>query len=133
MGASLAYIGAMKPAHLTKLITCGYCGARSTLPVAAKRQALVCHGCGAPIETIEILQPALEKRKKSKKRRKTAKPAQPHPACDASTYRAKDHPARRKKAKPKKRRSLFRGLGDVFEDVFDDVFDDLEDLLDVFD
>jgi len=116
----------MKASHPTKLITCCYCGARSTLPGrTARRDVLVCHGCGAPITRIEKLQPALEKAKardKSRDMARAGKPAIPHPACTAAEYRAKDHPARRRKAK---RRPLFRRLAkalDVDLDL-DDVFD----------
>ena len=120
-----------KASHPTKIVTCCYCSARSTLPVG-QRQLLVCHGCGAPIEKIESLQPDAEKRRKPAP---GPKPAIPHPAEPRGKHKAKDRPQRRKKGKYRKRGAWYRfrkALGD-WDDLFDFDLDldlDLDDLLD---
>jgi hypothetical protein len=103
--------------HRLKIVTCCYCGARSTLrPEGGQR--LVCHGCGAPIRRIEALaaKPMPRPGKASGR-----KPATPHPAERPGDHLAKDRPARRKKGK-RKRGGLLHRLGKTFDDL-DDIFD----------
>ena len=109
-----------KPSHPIKLVTCCYCGARSTL-VLAPGERLLCHGCGAPINHIAPLQPDVEKRRK---KRSGPKPAIPHPAERGREHLPKDRPVRRKKGKRKKR-SIWYHIGEAF--------DDFDDILDIFD
>lgn len=109
-----------------RVITCCYCGARSTL--SSKRATrLVCHGCGAAIRKIETLQPDFERMKKRTDRRK---PAIPHRAERPHDHLAKDRPVRRKKGK-RKQRSVWSRLSDQVDDIFD--LDDLFDIEDWFD
>ena len=107
-----------KASHPMKIITCCYCGARSTLS-AAPGTRLFCHGCGAAITRLESIQADIEKHKKSKKGGK--KPAIPHNAERDYEHLAKDRPARRKKGKRKKR-SMWHHIGEAFDDL-DDIFD----------
>ena len=100
-----------------RITTCCYCGARSTLPPSARRERLVCHGCGAPIRVIEALGPATGARESGRN------PAIPHPAEPRGAHLPKDRPVRRKKGKT--RPGLMRRLGRAF--------DDLDDLFDIFD
>jgi hypothetical protein len=113
----------MKASHPTRILTCCYCGARSTL-AAGRRAALVCHGCGAPISRIEELQPAIER---LPRRPAQAKPAIPHPADRHGGHKPHDRPARRRKGKRRKGGFWYglRRLADRADDLFD-----LDDLLD---
>ena len=109
----------IKSSHPLRVITCCYCGARSTLP-PKQATRLVCHGCGAAISRIEELHPGLERQKKSHSH---AKPAAPHAAERPGAHAEKDRPARRKKGKHKKRqKSIWHRLTDAVDD-FDDIFD----------
>ena len=110
----------MKSSHLIRVVTCCYCGARSTLGKDRGRN-LTCHGCGAGITRIEAIQPVLERAGKSEERKK--KPAVPHPAEGERRHKAKDRPARRKKGKRK------RGMWYQVREAFDDI----DDLFDIFD
>ena len=125
------YLAAMKASHPTRILTCCYCGARSTLPREG-HAALVCHGCGAAITKIETLQPAIER---LPKRKDSGRPATPHPADKPDGHKPHDRPARRRKGKRRKdshdayrpqkrkrRKSLWSRLEDQFEDVLD-IFD----------
>ncbi|MEM9139798.1 MAG: hypothetical protein AAGB15_08185 [Pseudomonadota bacterium] len=108
----------IKKSHAIKMVTCCYCGARSTLPTD-RAQRLVCHGCGAAMKKIEALQPTFEKQKSSKTH---AKPAAPHPAeREGRRLKDKDRPARRKKGK-KRQVTIWHRLRDAVDDL-DDVFD----------
>ena len=110
--------------HGLKVVTCCYCGARSTLR-AEGGQRLVCHGCGAPLSRVEALSPkASPKRKPHPGADSGPKPATPHPAERRREHHWKDRPARRKKGKRRKGGLLHR-LGKAF--------DDLEDIFDLFD
>lgn len=111
----------MKASHPTRILTCCYCGARSTLPRRGGA-ALVCHGCGAPVRRIEKLQPALER---LPRRNDARRPAIPHPADHADGHKSKDRPARRRKGKHRKGKRR-KGFWSRFEDR-------AEDLLDIFD
>ena len=113
-----------KPSHPFRIVTCCYCGARSTLG-REKPRHLVCHGCGAPVRKIETLQPQIEKLPKSPKRKK---PAVPHQAEKHGKHLDKDRPSRRKKGK-RRYRPLWSRLADAFDD-FDDVFEDIVDIFD---
>lgn len=112
----------MKSSHPLRIVTCCYCGARSTLPAKLKRkERLVCSGCGAAIERIEAIQPVLERARRSGDR---AKPAAPHPAERPGDHLPKDRPARRRKGK--RRRSMWYNIREAFddiEDLVDDIFD----------
>lgn len=109
-----------------RVVTCCYCGARSTL--SAKRPTrLVCHGCGAAIRKIETLQPDLER---LRKRPAGRKPAIPHRAERPHDHLPKDRPIRRKKGK-RRQRSVWSRLSDQVDDIFD--LDDLFDIEDWFD
>ena len=109
----------IKSSHPLRVITCCYCGARSTLP-GKERHRLVCHGCGAAITRIEDLHPGLERQKKSHKHHK---PATPHRAERPGEHSDKDRPSRRRKGKYKKRqKSIWHRLSDAVDD-FDDIFD----------
>ena len=111
----------MKASHPTRVLTCCYCGARSTLP-PGKARALVCHGCGAPIRRIAELQPEIER---LPKRPGTRRPAIPHPADRRhGGHSDKDRPARRRKGKRRKGGFWYqlKRLGDEAEDLFD-IFD----------
>ncbi len=112
----------MKPSHAMRIITCCYCGARSTLE-RSKERDLVCHGCGASIQKLEGLQPVLERIHKtpgdSEKRKK---PSIPHHAEKPRKHLEKDRPARRKKGKRKKKRSMWYHVREAFDDL-DDIFD----------
>jgi hypothetical protein len=120
MPAGPAYLRAM-PSHL-RIITCCYCGARSTLGPEGGRR-LVCHGCGAPIRKIEMLAPKpMPRRGPGTDTRR--KPAIPHPAEAPGHHLPKDRPVRRKKGKRRRGGLLHR----LAEGV-----DDLEDLFDLFD
>lgn len=108
-----------KKTHRTKIVTCCYCGGRSTFPLE-RRHALVCHACGAPIRQIEALEVSGER-----KAPRTKKHAIAHPAERPGTHLAKDRPARRKKGK-RKRRSIWYHVHEAFdevEDIFEDIFD----------
>ena len=113
-------MAAMKPSHPTRILTCCYCGARSTLP-AGEARALVCHGCGAPIRRIAEIQPEIERLPRRKGARK---PAIPHPADRHGGHRPKDRPARRRKGKRRKGGFWYqlKRLGDEAEDLLD-IFD----------
>ncbi|MEM9781584.1 MAG: hypothetical protein AAF899_03815 [Pseudomonadota bacterium] len=106
-------------------MSCCYCGSRSILPVGTAR-ALVCHGCGAPITVVQLLETPID-RKKGK--RKGPKPAIPHGADRDDHRRPQDRPARRKKGKRRKTglddrlERFWDKLEDVVDDVFDDIFD----------
>lgn len=113
----------MKSSHLIRIVTCCYCGGRSTLEHSRGRN-LICHGCGASISRIEAIQPVLERAAKPKNRKK--KPAIPHPAEGDRKHLAKDRPARRKKGK--RRRGMWYHVREAFDDL-----DDLDDLFDIFD
>ena len=103
--------------HRLKIVTCCYCGARSTLrPEGGQR--LVCHGCGAPIERIEALAPKPMPHPGAASARK---PATPHAAERPGEHLPKDRPARRKKGK-RRRGGLLHRLGKTFDDL-DDIFD----------
>lgn len=104
-----------------KVVTCCYCGARSTLS-AEGGQRLVCHGCGAPLKRIEALSPKSMPRPGASA---GPKPARPHRAERPGEHHWKDRPARRKKGKRRKGGLLHR-LGKAFdelEDIVDDIFD----------
>ncbi|MEM9063194.1 MAG: hypothetical protein AAGD13_22260 [Pseudomonadota bacterium] len=105
----------MKSSHQIRLVTCCYCGARSTLE-RIKTSGLSCHGCGASIQKLEGVQPVLER--SGKKHRK--KPAVPHRAESEKGHLPKDRPARRKKGKRK--RSMWYHVREAFDDL-DDIFD----------
>lgn len=105
----------MKSTHPIRVVTCCYCGARSTIENSAKRN-LVCHGCGASIQRLESVQPVLER--SAKKHRK--KMAVPHPADSDHKRKEHDRPARRKKGKRKK--GMWYQVREAFDD-FDDFFD----------
>ena len=118
--------------HTIRIVTCCYCGARSTLR-AEGGQRLVCHGCGAPIKRIEAVAPKPMPRAGSAAGRNPAmpragangrKPATPHPAERPGEHLAKDRPARRKKGK-RRRGGLLHRLGKRL--------DDLDDILDLVD
>lgn len=113
---------AVKSSHPIKIVTCCYCGARSTLS-GKRAQRLVCHGCGAAIRRIETFQPALERRRKTHDH---AKPATPHPAERAGQHLDKDRPARRKKG-TRRRRSVWYYVSEAIDEL------DLDDIFDVFD
>ena len=107
----------MKASHPTRILTCCYCGARSTLP-DGKRSRLVCHGCGAAIRKIEKLQPIIERLPKRKEKGSDAKrPAIPHPADRHGGHKRHDRPAYRRKGK--RRKSVWKRLEDTFEDILD--------------
>lgn len=105
----------LKSSHLIRVVTCCYCGARSTLE-HGKGRKLVCHGCGAGMKRIEAIQPVLERAGKSKHK----KPAIPHPAEGDRKHLDKDRPARRKKGK--RRRGMWYQVREAFDDI-DDIFD----------
>ena len=109
----------MKPSHQIRLVTCCYCGARSTLE-RSKERDLVCNGCGASISRIEAVQPIMEKAKKKSGHKKAATP---HRAEKPREHLPKDRPARRRKGKRK--RSMWYYVREAF--------DDLDDIFDVFD
>lgn len=113
-----------KASHPFRVLTCCYCGARSSLG-REKTQRLVCHGCGAPIRLIETMQPTLEKRRKT---RPGVKPAIPHRAERPSDHLDKDRPARRRKGKRRKRSVWYH-----VAEAFDDWDDWVEDIVDIFD
>ncbi|MEL6336227.1 MAG: hypothetical protein AAFQ88_06220 [Pseudomonadota bacterium] len=103
-----------------RLLTCCFCGARSILPAGrTERARLVCHGCGAPISAIEVLEPS-GKRKKSKK----GAPV-PHPAERRGHHLDKDRSVRRKKGKRRK-----MGWDDRLERFWDKLEDAVEDIFD---
>ncbi|MEM7684881.1 MAG: hypothetical protein AAF293_08640 [Pseudomonadota bacterium] len=108
----------MKSSHKIRVVTCCYCGARSTLEQTRTRN-LICHGCGASIQRLEGVQPVLER--SEKKHRK--KPAVPHPAESEKRHLPKDRPVRRRKGK--RRRGMWYHVREAF--------DDLDDIFDVFD
>lgn len=110
----------MKASHQIRVLTCCYCGARSTLPRDASR-ALVCHGCGAPIRRIEKIQPELERMARGAT---SGRPAHPHPADRHDGHRPQDRPARRRKGKYKK---------SGFWDRLRRIADDADDIFDIFD
>jgi hypothetical protein len=119
-----------KPDHTLRIVTCCYCGARSTLaPEGGQR--LVCHGCGAPIRRIEAVAAKPMPRAGAAR---GAKPATPHPAerkADGlgdgrGEHLAKDRPVRRKKGK-RKRGGLLHRIAKTFDDL------DLDDIFDLFD
>ncbi len=115
----------MKRAHPFKILTCCYCAARSSLGRGEVKR-LVCHGCGAPLSRVDIVQPILERKKK--KKRDGAKPAIPHRAERPQQHLDKDRPVRRRKGK-RRRRSVWYHVAEAFDD-----WDDwLEDIVDVFD
>ena len=116
----------MKAAHAFKVMTCCYCGARSSIGLG-KTARLVCHGCGAPISRIETVQPILERQKKGKRRTKV-KPSIPHRAERPHQHLDKDRPARRRKGK-RKRRSVWYHVAEAFDD-WDDWFEDIVDFFD---
>ena len=110
-----------RPHHPLRVITCCYCGARSTLRREGGER-LVCHGCGAPVRRIEAV---LSKPKPRPGASAGPKPATPHRAEKPGEHHWKDRPARRKKGK-RKRGGLLHRLGralDDVEDIFDDIFD----------
>ena len=120
-GLLTAYLGDMtKSSHPLRVISCCYCGARSTLK-PEPGQRLLCHGCGAPITKLEPLQASMERKRK---KRGTPKPAIPHHAEGCGGHLAKDRPQRRKKGKRRKR-SIWYHIGEAF--------DDFDDILDIFD
>lgn len=102
-----------------RIAACCYCGSRSILPAAARRERLVCHGCGAPIRVIEAMPPAAAPHEAPRGQR----PAIPHPAEAPGAHAPKDRPVRRKKGRH--RPGLLARLGRSF--------DDLDDILDIFD
>ena len=104
---------------MIRIVTCCYCGARSTLERSRDRD-LVCNGCGASVNRIEAIQPSLER---SKKRKTDKKNATPHRAEKPRQHLPKDRPVRRKKGKRK--RSMWYHIREAF--------DDLDDIFDVFD
>lgn len=106
-----------RSSHVFKILTCCYCGARSTL-AGSRSGRLVCHGCGAPAENLEKIQCVLEKRRKKSDHPKAAVP---HPAERAGAHLDKDRPARRKKGKRKKR-SVWYHVAEALDD-WDDIFD----------
>lgn len=109
----------MKASHPTRILTCCYCGARSTLPRQG-RTKLVCHGCGAAIRRIESLQPVMERQPR---RPDSKRPAVPHPADRperSGGHKPHDRPARRRKGK--RRKSIWKRLEDQVEDLLD-IFD----------
>lgn len=110
-----------RPPEPYRLARCCYCGARSTLPPAGSRKALVCHGCGAPILVIEALGPAAHRERPGRSR-----PPIPHPAERRGQHLPKDRPVRRRKGKA--RPGLFARLSRMFDEL-----DDLDDILDLFD
>ena len=107
-----------KKTHPMKIVTCCYCGARSTL-ATRPGERLLCHGCGAAITKLEAFQPDIERHKKSRKDGR--KPAIPHHAERENGHLPKDRPARRKKGK-RKQRSVWHFVGEAFDDI-DDIFD----------
>lgn len=112
----------IKPSHQLRVLTCCYCGARSTLGMRTSER-LVCHGCGAPIRKIAAVQPALERKRKKGDH---AKPAIPHHAEGKREHLDKDRPARRRKGKRKsKSRSVWYHISEAL--------DDWDDVLDIFD
>jgi hypothetical protein len=122
------YLPNMKSSHPIRVLTCCYCGARSTMP-ATPGTALLCHGCGAPLGLSRDLQPALER---LPRRPGARRPAIPHPADRPGGHAAADRPARRRKGK--RRKSLWQRLGGRVEDIAEDWAEDLADnLLDLFD
>ena len=118
----------MKSAHPIRVLTCCYCGARSTLG-REKARRLVCHGCGAPVRYIRDVQPVLERKRKAKSGGKPGcKPAIPHKADRSEGHLDKDRPARRRKGK-RRRRSVWYHVSEAFDD-----WDDwIEDVVDFFD
>ena len=114
----------MKPSHAFRVVTCCYCGARSTLG-REKAHRLICHGCGAPVRKIETIQPQIERLAKQGRK---AKPAIPHRAERPGKHLDKDRPSRRRKGK-RRYRPIWSRLADAFDD-WDDVF---EDMIDIFD
>jgi hypothetical protein len=116
MPSGRAYVLAM-PNGTIRIVTCCYCGARSTLGAEGGRR-LVCHGCGAPIRRIETLAPKAVSRAGASAGRKRAIP---HPAEAPGRHLPKDRPARRKRGK-RRRGGLLHRLGKTFDDL-DDIFD----------
>ncbi|MEM6945033.1 MAG: hypothetical protein AAF565_14905 [Pseudomonadota bacterium] len=108
-----------RPDPHRRIITCCYCSSRSILPREGATR-LVCHGCGAPIRVIEMLEAAPEKRKRKHKK----KPAVPHPALERGDHKRKDMALRRRKGK--RRKSLI----DRLEDLIEDAWDEIEDIFD---
>ena len=113
----------MKSSHPVRVVTCCYCGARSTLEHSRGRN-LVCHGCGASIQKLESVQPVLERSAKKHKK----KHAVPHPAEGKRKHLPKDRPAHRKKGKRKKDKRD-RGMWYHVREAFDD----MDDFFDIFD
>ncbi|MEM7746283.1 MAG: hypothetical protein AAF409_21530, partial [Pseudomonadota bacterium] len=112
-----AYVPPMsKTSFRTKIVTCCYCGGRSTL-AAGTSAALVCHACGAPISRIK----ALEIRGERLDKKRSKKHAMAHPAERRGAHLPKDRPVRRKKGK-RKSRSFWYHVREAFDDV-DDLFD----------
>ena len=112
----------MKPSHQIKVVTCCYCGARSTLE-QTKTRNLICHGCGASIQKLEAVQPVLERMHKARNPDdRPKKQALPHRAEGDHRHLDKDRPARRKKGKYKKKRSMWYHVAEAFDDL-DDIFD----------
>ena len=112
----------MKSSHAVRIVTCCYCGARSTLE-RSKERDLVCHGCGASIQNLEGVQPILERtRKTSDSSSERKKQPIPHRAERPRQHLDKDRPARRKKGKRKKKRSMWYHVREAFDDL-DDIFD----------
>ena len=112
----------MKSSHAVRIVTCCYCGARSTLE-RSKNRDLVCHGCGASIQKLEDVQPMLEKMHKARNPDdRPKKQSIPHRAERPNQHLDKDRPARRKKGKYKKKRSMWYHIAEAFDDI-DDIFD----------
>ncbi len=112
----------MKSSHAVRIITCCYCGARSTLK-RSKERDLVCHGCGAPIQKLEGLQPILERMPKTSGAAESRKKQPiPHRAERPHQHLDKDRPSRRKKGKRRKKRSMWYHVREAFDDI-DDIFD----------
>ena len=97
-----------------KVATCCYCGTRAALVLKGKFQhELACSNCGAPLHDLKRL--PIERAGDTE----LVKPSR------TVGFNA-TKPAKPKKYKKKKRKSVFKRFGDVFEDAFDvleDIFD----------
>lgn len=107
----------------TKIATCCYCGARTTLVLDAARHELCCAKCGAPLHDLKRLPSAKAPERPVARSAGAAVPPEVSGAALAQKWAQSGARKPHKPRKVKKRKPLWQKalgeIGDLLEDVFD--------------